>query len=91
MQHCMQPADVICLCEAGGRIQPLRVRLMDEEQVYQRVDIEQILRREEIHHTGAEAQIFLCRATVGEIPRVFELKYLLRSHRWYVQGDMRWI
>ncbi len=82
------PADVISLCEADGQIRPLRVRFMDEEQFYRRLDIEQILRQDEIHHTGAEAQLFLCRATVGEMSWVFELKYVLRSHSWFVMDRL---
>jgi hypothetical protein len=31
---------------------------------------------------GIEAQIFLCRATVGERRWLFELKYTIRSHNW---------
>ena len=83
MQRKMQPADVICLCEAGGKLQPLRVRIRDEQQVYQRVDIDRVIRRDEIRYTGAEAQLFLCSATVNGRSCLFELRYLLRSHCWY--------
>ena len=80
------PADVISLCEADGQIRPLRVRYMDEEQLYRRLDVDQVLRRDEIRHTGAESQLFLCRATVGDSSWLFELKYVLRSHCWYITG-----
>lgn len=86
MQQRMQPADVICWCQADGKLQPLRVRVMDEQEIYRRVDIESVLRRDEIHHTGAEAQFFICRGTIDGRTLQFTLKYLLRSHRWYVQG-----
>lgn len=82
------PADVISLCEADGQIRPLRVRFMDEEQLYRRLDVDQILCRDEIRHTGAEAQLFLCRATVGEVSWLFELKYVLRSHSWFITGRL---
>lgn len=78
------PADVISLCEADGQIRPLRIRYMDEEQQYRRLDIKQVVRRDEIRHTGAEAQLFLCLATVGERDWLLQLKYVLRSHSWFI-------
>lgn len=88
MVKTIQPVDVISLCEADGRIRPLRVRFMDEEQLYRKLDVEQILRQDEIRHTGAEAQLFLCRATVGDSSWLFELKYVLRSHSWFITGRL---
>ncbi len=84
MEYCGYPADVISLCEADGQIRPLRVRFMDEEQLYRRLDIEQILRRDEIRYIGAEAQLFLCRAIIDGQSILFELKYVLRSHSWCI-------
>ena len=88
MRQMIQPVDVISLCEADGHIRPLRVRFMDEEQFYRRLDIDQILRQDEICYTGAEAQLFLCRATVGDSAWLFELKYVLRSHSWFLTGRL---
>lgn len=84
MKQIIQPVDVITLCEADGHIRPLRVRFMDEEQLYRKLDVEKILRQDEIRRTGAEAQLFLCRATVGDSVWLFELKYVLRSHSWFI-------
>lgn len=78
------PADVISLCEADGQIRPLRVRFLDEEQSYCRIDIEHILRRDEIRYVGAEAQLFLCKGTVAGRQWLFELKYAMRSHSWCI-------
>lgn len=82
------PADVISLCEADGQIRPLRVRFMDEEHSYRRLDIERIVRRDEIRYIGAEAQLFLCKATVEGRQWLFELKYVVRSHSWYITGRL---
>lgn len=86
MRQKICPADVISLCEADGQIRPLRVRFLDEEQSYRRMDIDRVLRRDEIRYIGAEAQIFLCNATVDGREWLFELKYVLRSHSWYMLG-----
>ncbi len=80
------PADVISLCESDGQIRPLRVRYLDEEQIYRRLDIDRILRRDEIRYTGAEAQLFLCSTTVEGKTWLIQLKYVLRSHSWCITG-----
>lgn len=84
MRQKICPADVISLCEANGQIRPLRVRFVDEEQAYCRMDIDKILGRNEIHHVGAEAQHFLCCANVEGRRLIFELRYAMRSHSWCI-------
>ena len=74
--------DVISVCSASGEIRPLRVQLIDEEHQLIRVNIEQVVKCEEVIHVGAEAKIFLCRATVWGQKWLFELKYSIRSHSW---------
>ena len=76
------PVDVICVCSAGGDIRPLRLRMEDEEHQLLRVDIDEVVNSRKIQYVGIEAQIFLCRATVGNRPWLFELKYTIRSHSW---------
>lgn len=80
-----RPVDVISVCSADGEIRPLRLQVADEERQMLRVNIEQILSTEEISHVGAEAKIFLCRATVWERKWTFQLKYSIRSHCWSMQ------
>lgn len=74
--------DVISVCSANGEIRPLRVQLTDEEHQLIRVNIEQVVKCDEVIHVGAEAKIFLCRATVWGQKWLFELKYSIRSHSW---------
>lgn len=76
------PVDVISVCSANGDIRPLRVQMEDEERQLLRVNIESVVKCEEIVHVGAEAKIFLCRATVWGQKWLFELKYSIRSHSW---------
>ena len=76
------PVDVISVCSADGCIRPLRLQMVDEDRQLLRVNIEQVVKTEDICHVGAEAQIFLCRATVWDKQWMFELKYSIRSHSW---------
>ena len=76
------PVDVICAYSASGEIRPLRFRMENEEHQLMRVDVDEVISCREVQYVGIEAQIFLCRATVGEKEALFELKYTIRSHNW---------
>lgn len=76
------PVDVICVCSANGDIRPLRFRMESENHQLLRVDIDEIVSCSQVQYVGIEAQIFLCRATVEERKKLFELKYTIRSHTW---------
>ena len=81
----MRPVDVISVCSANGDIAPLRLRLEDEQQQMVRIVVEEIVDRKEIPYTGAEATVYLCRATVHGRPWLFELKYSFRAHTWSIR------
>ena len=76
------PVDVIAMHSANGDIKPLRLRLEDESHGLLRVDIDEVVSSKLVQYVGIEAQIFLCRAMVGESRWLFELKYTIRSHSW---------
>ena len=82
MEQTIFPVDVISICSAGGDIRPLRIRLEDDEHQLLRIDIDEVISVKCIQYVGIEAQIFLCRATIQGIRRLFELKYTIRTHSW---------
>lgn len=84
MQPKICPVDVIAMYSTDGNIQPLRLRIENENRQRFRVDIDEILKTTEITYVGAEARVFLCRATVEGRRWLFELKYRIRSHSWYL-------
>ncbi len=84
MESSIRPVDVISVCSASGELRPLRLRVADEDRELLRIDIDRIVSTREIPYVGAEATIFLCSATVWDRKWLFELKYLIRSHTWYL-------
>lgn len=84
MEQKIYPVDVISVCSATGELRPLRLRMEDESHQLLRINIEEILDVQDIQHVGAEAHIFLCRATVWNKKWTFELKYFIRTHTWCV-------
>lgn len=88
MRQKICPVDVISLCEADGQIRPLRIRFMDENHNLIRLNVDHILRKDEIRYTGAESQFFLCKTTVDDREWLFRLKYTLRTHSWCITGKL---
>ena len=82
MEQTIFPVDVISICSAGGDIRPLRIRLEDDEHQLLRIDIDEVISVKCIQYVGIEAQIFLCRATIQGMRRLFELKYTILTHSW---------
>ncbi len=89
MEQNTRPVDVISVCSASGELKPLRLRLADEAEEWFRVDIEEILSIKEIPYVGVEATIFLCRARAWNRKWIVELKYVMRSHTWYLLRKIR--
>lgn len=85
MDETILAVDVISVCSANGDILPLRLRMEDEEHQLMRIDIEEIISSKEIQYVGIEAHVFLCRAKVKGRQWLFELKYMIRSHCWFLQ------
>ena len=83
------PVDVISICTASGELRPLRLRMEDESHQLLRVNIEEVLEVTDIKHIGAEAHIFRCRASVWGREWIFELKYYIRSHTWWMLGRQK--
>jgi len=80
MKNC--PVDVIAMCSAAGDIRPLRLRMEDEHHQLLCFDIDEVISVKRVQYVGIEAHVFLCRATVGQKERVFELRYTIRTHSW---------
>ena len=86
MQGSAKPVDVISVCSADGTIRPLRLRIEDESNQLRRIDIEEIVKVDDITYVGVEGHVFYCRATVCGQPWLFRLRYTFRSHTWRMLG-----
>lgn len=84
MEQRIYPVDVISVCSTAGEIRPLRLQIEDETHQLLRVDIEAVLGVREIDRVGIESQVFLCRGRTGRRRCMFELKYSIRNHTWWL-------
>ena len=70
-----------CTGELG---KTLTVHYYDWDSQLIRVDIEEIVSTRNVEFVGVESQIFTCRGKIGGKMRMFDLKYMFRSHCWYL-------
>ena len=82
MEDNAKAVDVISVFQANGNIKPLRIQFLDDSRQMIRVNIESIIKCENISIVGAEAILFLCKANLWGQKCVFELKYSIRTHQW---------
>lgn len=80
--RCNLPIQILTVCGADGKIQPIRFRLEDEQHMLLTVSIKEIVSVNEVQYVGIEALIFLCKGDFGGKERLFELRYTIRTHKW---------
>ncbi|MBR2784096.1 MAG: hypothetical protein IKD93_07900 [Firmicutes bacterium] len=72
------PIEMISFCRGDGRLQPLRFRLADGTVVrVSRVD-----ETRKLEAAGVTALLYFCRAVVDGREQHFQLRYLVKTHRW---------
>lgn len=79
-----QQIEVICVCDTGGRVRPLRFRFEDPEHQLRVLDIQEILYEKNIEYVGIEAILYGCRVRLEEREHLFELRYTIRSIKWVI-------
>ena len=78
--------DMLSVCCADGKLQPLRFRFVDENCEIRLVKILEILSCKEVRYIQAEAYAFSCRARIEDRETVLTIRYFIRTHRWCLQG-----
>ena len=72
------PIEMISFCQGDGQLRPLRFRLEDGTVVrVSRVDETRLLEA-----AGVTALLYFCRAQIAGRELRFQLRYLVKSHRW---------
>ncbi len=74
--------DMLAVCGADGRLQPVRFRFEDENHETRLARVLEVLSCREIRYVNVEAYSFSCRAQIGEEVYVLNLRYSIRSHCW---------
>lgn len=84
MKTIMRPVEALVWAETDGTLRPLRFRLESEDGERMVVRVEQILSRAEERRAGNPMVVYGCQGQVGGQIRRFELKYEIRTCKWYL-------
>ena len=79
--------DMLAVCTSDGNMQPLRFRFEGEDQVLCYARVLEVLSCCEIKYVHVEAYSYLCRTLVAGQERVLNVRYSVRSHRWWLQNQ----
>lgn len=79
---CDRPVRMLALCGTDGKLRPVRFQLEDERHELRTIAVSAVVSVTEVQYVGIEALVFLCRGLFGGGERLFELRYMVRAHRW---------
>lgn len=82
MEQRNRPVEMLSVCSPEGSLRPVRFRYEDETHAVQTVQISEIVSQKKISYVGIEAIVYICKAHIEELERLFELKYTVQTHRW---------
>ena len=72
------PIEMIALCQGDGGLRPLRFRLADGTVIrVSRVD-----ETRQLEAAGVTALLYFCRTMICGRELRFQLRYLIKTHRW---------
>ncbi|MBR5428907.1 MAG: hypothetical protein IK116_00100 [Firmicutes bacterium] len=72
------PIEMISVCRGDGQLRPLRFRLADGTVVR----ISRVDETRRLEAAGITALLYFCRACLDGREFRFQLRYLVKSHRW---------
>ena len=80
MKVVAKPIEVIAWFDTEG-IHPIRFRLKDGE-VLKVIKIEKVMYTFEEKQAGNKILVYRCRSRIGEVDRIFEIKYDVNTLKW---------
>lgn len=84
MKVYMKPIELIAWFTRDGIPQPLKYRIITEDDSYQVVMIQRIIHRTEEKIAGNRMLVFRCEAETNSLLKIFELKFEVQTCKWYL-------
>lgn len=82
MKIVAEPIDAIVKFKGKEKPIPYKFRYVDKDQVYHEIKVDKILTIEEAMLAGIRSIKYLCQSEIGDIIRLYELKYIISDYRW---------
>lgn len=82
MKVVAKPIEMVAWFENGGKINPVRFRIKNEDDALKVIKVDKILKRESEKLAGNPMKIFTCTSIIDGIETIFELKYEINTCKW---------
>ncbi|MGI6576309.1 MAG: hypothetical protein ACOX3A_10850 [bacterium] len=84
MKVLMKPIDMIANYPYNGLPIPLKYRISVADGINKIIKVDHILSRTEEKRAGNKMLIYRCQSIIDGIEKVYELKYEVRTCRWFL-------
>lgn len=84
MKVVMKPIEIIAWFTVEGKPRPIKFRMVDDSDSYITVKVDRIIDQKEEKLAGNRMILFVCESIIGNIERVYEIKYELNTCRWFL-------
>ncbi|MGL4108277.1 hypothetical protein [Clostridium sp. LP20] len=74
--------EVVAWFGEKGEINPVRFRIKDDEERFQVIKIDKIMKRDTEKLAGNIMEKFTCSSIIGGVERIFEIKYERSTYKW---------
>lgn len=77
-----KPIEMVAWFENGGKVNPIKFRIENEEDIISIVKINKVIKRENEKLAGNPMKLFTCTGIINGVEKIFELKYEVNTCRW---------
>ena len=82
------PLQMISVCGADGKLEPLRFRFEDADHCLHTARVTRLLDSRAVRYVGVDAFHYICRAELEGREKLFELRYAVPDHRWVLLREL---
>jgi len=84
MKVVMKPIEPIVWFTENGVIKPIKFRLMDSSGSWVVIKVDQIVETKEEKLAGNRMITFVCQSLIQGVSRPYEIKYEIRTGKWFL-------
>lgn len=84
MKILMKPIEMIAWFNSKEKLIPLRYRIMDENNTYKVIKVDQVIFAQEEKLAGNRMIIYRCKSKINNLEKIYELKYEIDTCKWFL-------
>jgi len=82
MKIIAKPIEMVSWTDMKGNIKPIRFKIANEDESNSVIKVDKIMFIDREKLAGNDMLLFKCQSLIGNVQRLFELKYELRTCKW---------